>query len=139
MSNRPANYNTKQGEVILSFLEANQNTELTATGIAKHFETSEVKVGRTTVYRQLEKLIREGSVRKYIVDGMLGACFQFVPESERNQDIYHMKCENCGKVIHVQCGLLENVSQHILDSHHFQINDSKTVFYGKCDTCLELN
>jgi Fur family ferric uptake transcriptional regulator len=136
MSNRPANYNTKQSEAVLSFLEGNQNAELTAAQIAKYFETSEVPVGRTTVYRQLEKLAREGSVRKYLVDGMLGACFQFVPERERNQDIYHMKCNNCGKVINVQCGLLENVSQHILASHHFQIDDSKTVFYGKCDTCL---
>ena len=136
MGKRSATYITKQREAILNYLETQKNTHLTAAQIVEHFENNAATIGRTTIYRQLERLFREGAVHRYFIEGIIGACFQFVPVHERQQECFHFKCEQCGNVSNFHCGTLEEISRHLMDSHEFQINDGKTVFYGKCKACL---
>ena len=137
MSKRLVTYNTKQSESIISFLETQRDRHLRAAQIVNHFKNHEINIGRTTIYRQLERLVSEGAVRRYFVEGFTGACFQFVPENERNSDCFHLKCDECGNVSNLNCGTLKKFSRHLLNDHEFQINDGRTVFYGKCKTCLK--
>lgn len=135
MNQRPDQYHTKQGNAILSYLASQTHTHVTAAQVVRHFEGEDFPVGRTTIYRQLEKLVREGKLRKYTFDGITGACFEYVPKSPVQE--YHLKCDNCGGITHLHCNILEKLSEHLLESHEFQINDIKTVFYGKCSTCRQ--
>jgi Fur family ferric uptake transcriptional regulator len=134
---RPENYTTKQSEEILGFLVSHMDAHLTAAQIFEHFGRESVPIGRTTVYRQLERLVRNGGVRKYTFDGIPGACYQFVPKAEQRREHYHLKCETCGNIVHLKCSEMDEALGHILQSHEFQINDAKTVFYGKCKFCLQ--
>lgn len=101
----------------------------------EHFECENVPIGRTTVYRQLNKLTESGKVRKYTIDGIPGACFEYVDNAENCPTHIHLKCEGCGELIHLQCDMLHEIQHHMDDRYAFQINTTKTVFYGKCAHC----
>ena len=137
MGKRTSTYTTKQSKSVLEYLEMQRTTHLTAAQIIEHFEKDEMPIGRATVYRQLEKLTAEGKVRKYMIYGTIGTCFQFIPESEREQKCYHLKCDHCGRITNLHCDTCNFISRHFAEDHEFQIDDERTVFYGKCKACLQ--
>ena len=134
--NRPLSYNTKQREAILKYIVSLGNNHVTAAQIVNNFEDGKVSVGRTTIYRHLDKLVQEGKLRKYTVEGISGCCYQYVDNREQCGKYLLLKCENCGELIHLDCDALNNIHQHIYQKHTFQVNISKTVFYGKCEECF---
>lgn len=133
---KPAVYKTKQQSAILAYLIALDGGHVTVAQIAEHFKFSGLDIGLTTIYRQLEKLIDSGLVRRYSIDGSGAACFQYIGQSKSCESHFHLKCENCGCLIHLECGFLDEIHTHVLNSHDFDINSNKTVFYGKCSECV---
>jgi len=133
---RPTGYNTKQREAILNYISSLEKTHVTAAQITRHFKKEAVPIGRATIYRHLDKLTENGNLRRYVTDGLSGACYQYVG-SEDNDDVHlHLKCESCGELLHLECDALDDLERHVLDKYAFQVNVTKTVLYGICDDCL---
>ena len=132
-----AQYKTKQMSEILNFLQQMEGTHVTVADICDYFKKKGIAVGMTTVYRQLDKMVSEGLVAKYVIDGSSSACFEYTGDSrhECKEQTYHCKCEKCGKLIHLQCSEVENLTQHIKEHHGFKLNPLRTVFYGICSDC----
>ncbi|MDR1664250.1 MAG: transcriptional repressor, partial [Clostridiales bacterium] len=125
---RPSNYNTKQREVILRYIASIAGEHVTAAQIVGHFAKENTPVGRTTVYRHLEKLTESGELRRYTTDGVSGACYQYAGGRECGGSPHlHLKCEGCGELLHLKCSSLNDLERHVLDKHAFQINPLKTV------------
>jgi Fur family ferric uptake transcriptional regulator len=133
---RPKGYNTKQGEAVLSYFAARGDTHTTVEQIADYFADNEIPIGVTTIYRHIEKLEQRGKVRKLVVDGISGACYQYVDEPE--SDSFHLKCERCGKLYRLDCHSVGEFESHILKTHEFRIDPVKTVLYGKCKDCVNI-
>lgn len=133
-------YKTRQREEILAFLRTIPATHFTAADVCTFFKEHEIPVGTTTVYRQLEQLVQEGKVKKYIIDESSGACFEYIGD-EAVADVpscYHLKCERCGKLIHLECEEITEFEHHITAHHGFRIDPARTVFYGICSQCQML-
>ena len=105
--------------------------------IALHFEKETAPIGKTTIYRYLDKLTDDGKLRKYLTDGVLGACYQFVGSENFIDAHLHLKCDSCGELLHLECKALDELERHISVKHVFQVNTMKTVLYGKCEDCLQ--
>jgi Fur family ferric uptake transcriptional regulator len=133
---RPVNYHTRQGQCILDYMKSLGGSHITVNQIVRHFEDTEEAVGQTTVYRHLEKLTAEGLIRKYVLHDGKSACYQYINEEKHCREHFHLKCEHCGILIHVDCDFLNEIARHLLRKHHFQINMLQTVFYGTCKKCL---
>ena len=129
---RSGYYRTKQQEAVLDYVASLEGTHVTAAQVVEHFEKENIPIGRTTIYRQLEKLTDSGKLRKYITDGISGACYQHVENRGNCSTHLHLKCESCGKLQHLDCEMLGDIQQHVLDEHSFTVNALKTVLYGKC-------
>ena len=134
---RPANYKTRQKEAVLEFLAASKGTPVTAAHIAESLRNEQISISRPTVYRQLERLVSEGRVRKYSFGGTSASSFRYVGTDDSEQDLYHLKCEICDRVFDLKCDEVEQVSRHISEAHAFVVDESKTIFYGKCKTCRQ--
>lgn len=132
---RPSSYNTKQREAVLSYIISLKNTYITAAQIVNHFQNEDISIGRTTIYRHLDKLVQAEKLRKYNVDGAAGACFQYNDSKDDPQKHLLLKCEDCGDFFHLNCDVVNEVYQHIHQEHTFNVNTAKTVFYGKCESC----
>ena len=117
-----------------------QGQHVTVQEIREYFKDREIAVGTTTIYRQLEKMVKDGLVEKYVVEGTNSACFEYIGESETSdyESCYHCKCEKCGKLIHLHCEDVVKLEQHLMDSHGFRMDPCRTVFYGICEECRGL-
>lgn len=133
-------YKTKQSQEILSCLQFYRGAHVTVPMISQYLMEHGNSVGVATIYRQLEKLEKDGLVRKYILDGKAGACFQYIDEEHGScEEHYHLKCETCGRLIHLQCKTLDSMADHIFTDHGFKVNSMKTVLYGTCQECAGKN
>ncbi len=130
-------YNTKQRERLMAYMRSVQGQHITVAEVCKHFEEQGENIGMTTVYRQLEKMVAEGKVKKYILDSNSSACFEYIDEvdNEEENSCFHCKCTVCGKLIHLHCEDLKNTGAHILNHHGFEVDPHRTVFYGICEKC----
>ncbi len=128
-----ANYNTRQKEIILEYLKSLKDKHVTVNEIKEYISLKGEKVGLTTIYRHLDKLIESGLVDKINMDNT--AVFEYI---EAGHDTCHLKCEVCNKLIHFQCDELSHVSNHMFKDHGFRINSNKTIFHGICDKCTDL-
>ena len=135
--NRSVNYKTRQQKAILEYIASLKDTHVTAAQIAEHFGKENIPIGRTTIYRHLDKLTESGLLRRYITDGISGACYQHIEDKGDCKAHLHLKCENCGKLQHLDCDLLDDIQRHVMDEHSFRVNAMKTVLYGRCDDCNE--
>ena len=126
-------YNTKQKEAVLACLKELSEGHVNAADIAKHLAKAGSKVGLTTIYRQLDKLVDEGTVKKFVTEGS-SACYQYVGDGHCGEH-FHLKCESCGKLIHLKCRTFDRLSDHILQEHGFLSNPGRTTLYGVCSDC----
>ncbi|MBQ8814903.1 MAG: transcriptional repressor [Lachnospiraceae bacterium] len=133
---RTAEYQTRQKQQIIDYLNDHRGDYVTAGELAEHFHRTGESVGLTTVYRHLERLVAENKVEKYHIDGMKSACFCAVDEAaDETQDNLTMKCQSCGDIVHFSCPDLSHLYAHFAEEHRISIDPRKTVFYGKCDKC----
>ena len=128
-------YKTKQREIILNYLKDNSDKHLTIESIGNYLDSQNEKVGQTTIYRYVNFLVEEGLVRKYIIGPGQPACFQYAENSEECEKHYHLKCNDCKKVLHVNCKIFKNVEEHLENRHNFEIDSSKLLIYGTCNEC----
>lgn len=128
-------YKTKQSEELIEFLKQNKNRHMTAEEVYGELHSKGSTVGRTTVYRHLEKLYAEGAIRKFLTGDNSGACFQYVDNPEACHNHYHLRCNRCGRLIHTDCDFLNELAEHIKDEHSFYLDTEKTVIYGVCEHC----
>lgn len=128
-------YKTKQKEIILDYLTENKEQHLTAGEIVSHLRQTGSTVGTSTVYRQLDKLVASGLVRKYIVDENSPACYQYISGSGECCEHFHLKCTECGKLIHTDCSLMRRIAEHMEKDHGFKVDNTKTLLYGICEDC----
>ncbi len=130
-------YKTKQKQAILNFLKNNRDNHVTVNDISVYLENNNCHVGITTIYRYLDKLLEQGTVRKYTVDNSTSACFQYVDPSKTCHEHFHLKCEVCGKLIHLHCSHISELCSHIFNDHGFKPDMMRTVFYGICSVCSQ--
>ena len=132
-----APYKTKQMTEILTFLKSVQGRHVTVNEICDFFREKGISIGTTTIYRQLEKMVKEGLVAKYVIDGSSSACFEYLGAEEHchKTSCFHCKCEKCGKLIHLHCEDVVKLEQHLMDRHGFRMDPCRTVFYGICEEC----
>lgn len=133
--NNSNGYKTRQRQAILDFLIENKESHVTVNRISDYLEQEGTHVGVTTIYRHLDKLLEQGLVRKYTVDGTTSACFQYANSDGQCHEHFHLKCEKCGRLIHLNCSHISEMCEHIFDEHGFKLDLFRTVFYGICSTC----
>lgn len=96
------------------------------------------KIGKATVYRQLERLVEEGFADKYIIDQNTPACFEYIDHNECGEGIcVHGKCLKCGRLFHLHCDELLELREHLEEHHGFTPDFHHTVIYGLCEDCAK--
>ena len=137
---RKSQYQTKQMSLLAAYLAGKEGQHVTAGDICDYFAREGESISTATVYRHLERMVAQGTVAKYTVDGTSGSCFEYIGgrEPSDRQTCYHCKCEICGKLIHVTCSEVEVLARHMEEKHGFELNPIRTVFYGVCADCRKV-
>lgn len=126
-------YKTKQRVAILDFIESNKDREVTANDILVHLNKNDLKASQTTIYRYLDNLVKEGIIKKNYSEEKSSSCYQYV--GKRCKEHYHLKCNNCGEIIHLDSEIFSSIEKKIIDRYGFKIDNIKTILYGTCNKC----
>ena len=90
-------YKTKQKDIILNIKKKKKNS-FTIKDIYKELKG---KVGLTTIYRLIDKLVEENKLNKTISSDNT-TYYQYLCDCDEENHFY-LKCEKCGNMIHIDC------------------------------------
>lgn len=122
-------YNTKQKEIILDLIK-NINKSFTIKDLYNELHG---KVGLTTIYRLVDKLINEDLISKRI-DNDNNTYYQYLGECNHDNHFY-LKCTKCNKLIHIDCDCINDLTNHIFKEHKFKSNKDRIIIEGLCNKC----
>jgi len=126
-------YTTKQHQAILRCLERHPESALTAADLSEELRREDCPVGLATIYRQLEKLEASGRIHKIHTEE--GSFFQYCPHAAEKHNCFLLRCESCGRIVHLDCAHLEALYHHLEAEHHFRIDPRRTILTGQCQLC----
>ena len=127
-------YNTRQKRILIDFFSKNTDKHYSINEIADAI--SKDNIGKSTIYRLIEKMTEDGSLRRFRGDGK-SVLYQYVGKHNECDNHFHLKCVKCGILVHLECGYITTLNSHIEEHHKFEIDTSKTIFYGICSNCNE--
>ncbi len=133
---KQAEYKTAQKKQLLDFLAENRDRHFTIEEITENLEKLGHAPGKSTIYRQISKLLESGTVLRFEVPDSKSFVYQYTQLHDGCDDHFHLKCIKCGKFIHMECPMLTQVQEHVLKEHGFAIGSGRSVIYGECSQCL---
>ena len=122
-------YTTKNRSEILDYLKKNCSSTISAADIKRHLEEKEISVNTTTIYRFLDKLCAENIIIKYSDVNSDKAVYQYAGDQGNCREHLHLKCIKCGKVMHLDCGFMDELRKHIMAEHHFQLQCCVGIYF----------
>lgn len=130
-------YKTEQKNAVLCFLKQNCEHHFTASQIVQALKTNQNAPGKSSVYRIISNLVKQGKVKRFESNSENSFVYQYAHLSDSCENHYHLKCIDCGKLIHMECEHLSDVCRHIASEHGFVVGTGKSVIYGQCKECLK--
>lgn len=128
-------YHTKQKDALLRCLERQKSRSLTVDGVCAALAEAGEPIGRSTVYRRLEELCREGRISRFAPEEGKSVTYRFIGSDCGEDCHFHLICTECGEVTHTHCHELEALFAHMASEHGFAIDERKTMLYGVCQKC----
>ena len=123
-------YKTKQKDIILNIIRQQKNS-FTIKDIYKELKG---KVGLTTIYRLIDKLVEENKLNKTISSDNT-TYYQHLEECTEENHFY-LKCNKCGNMTHIDCDCIEELTSHIVQNHKFKPNKDHIIIDGICSKCI---
>lgn len=131
-------YNTKTRKYILEYLQAKKGKTVTASEIYNYLIGMEKSINLATIYRYLKKLVADNYVIKYVDSKGEKSVYQFIGDANTCSEHLHLKCINCGQLIHLDCTFMNEFDNHIKREHNFNINYEGNILYGMCSNCNDI-
>ena len=106
---RMINYQTGQRKIIMDYLIKNKNKFVNAEDISEYMKKHGKEGGLTTIYRFLNLLENNNSVR--VETKKHTKYYQYVIQDKNNH--LFLKCKSCGQSMDLNCKEFENMNIHI--------------------------
>lgn len=95
-------------------------------------------VNKTTVYRNLEKLVESGRLIKRKSAVSDGFIYQRAEEDGQCGEHIHFQCEKCGAMIHLSDKLTADYLKSVSENFGFKVDFSLSSLNGLCEKCRTL-
>ncbi|MGN0345812.1 MAG: Fur family transcriptional regulator [Lachnospiraceae bacterium] len=128
-------YQTQSRAKIMEYLQRNAQRTVTVSEIEQYMNASENPVNITTIYRYLDKLVKEGTISKFVSGSGDKAGYQLTEHVHCCKEHLHIQCDGCGKVVHIDCGFMDEIAEHFLKHHGFSLDCAGTILHGLCENC----
>ena len=125
-------YNTEKRSELLTFFKNGGGQAFTIEDICSAILKD--GKGKSTVYRLVSKMVDDGELRR-ISDGKTRhVTYQYIHSGSCAEHL-HLKCKECGKLIHLDCITSHILEKRILKSEGFAL-DEGALLYGRCESCI---
>lgn len=134
---RDNSYSTKKKASIMQYFENNPDKEVGVHDLYEYLMEQELEMNLTTVYRNLDKLVEQGVVVRSVHGKKDQATYRYLKGREGCSHHLHLKCKNCGYIMHLDCGFMKEIAKHIEGDHGFMIDCKESYITGLCAQCSE--
>ena len=86
-------------------------------------------IGRGTVYRNLDRLSKEGKIRRLEIPGGADRFDHLCHEH------YHARCVKCGRIFDVDMEYMTDLEKNIRNNNGFEFTGHDIIFKGVCPKC----
>ena len=124
-------YNTDRRGEIISLLSSESDKAFTTEEICKRIIT---EGGKSTVYRIISDLTAKGIIKKLSDPNTRHVRYQYLGKRSCAEHL-HLKCKECGKLIHLDGITSHILEKRILKSEGFAL-DEGALLYGRCESCI---
>lgn len=104
---------------------------VSAEEIGEKLRTAGESIGKATIYRTLDLLLKAGLIREHDF-GEGFRRYEARPTRPRHE---HLVCTRCGKVIEFESDAVERLEREIAALHHFRPSRHRLEIYGLCEQC----
>lgn len=122
--------NTRQKAIVLDTLKE-MYTHPTIQELYQAVLKKDPMIGQATVYRNVNKLLEEGKIRKVptndAIDHYDGNCAIH----------YHFQCLKCHNILDLYDERYQEIIKKVEREHSVQIEDASFLFEGVCEVCNE--
>ena len=132
-----AQYATEQKKILMDFLRAHREEAFSVEALVEGMRAEQGAgsiPATSTVYRLITKLVEEGEVRRFVKGHSRQFLYQIV-DREHCHSHLHLRCMDCGKLIHLNERVSDELLDTILSSSNFSVNEAETVLMGACSDC----
>lgn len=131
-----AEYVTEQKKVLKKILQDNCDKAYTVDELLEIMRSAcpQNVPGKSTVYRLITRLVSEGSVKKFSRDNSRQSAYQIVM-GEHCDCHLHLKCMDCGKLIHLDDKVSDELLSAVRATSDFSVSEEATVLFGMCGDC----
>ena len=123
---------TQQRRAILRVMETAKK-HLDASQVLRKAQRLDASVDRSTVYRTLQMLKRQGLIDELDLMHIHGEGHYY--ERKLNRDHIHMACLRCGKIMEFVSDVFETLKRQVERDCSFQIVVSRLEIGGYCSAC----
>lgn len=126
-------YKTRQRDAVLALFASQPQRSMTANEAYLELLYTNQPVGRTTVYRTVTLLSRQGRLIS-IKDGPAPIRYQ---HREYKQKHISVRCNVCGMIADLTCEAVNHFEEHLRDDHGFILQEDKCLLPGLCKACQQ--
>ncbi len=131
----PRTYHSKYREWITQWFTAHPDDRLSAGALYSLMSSQGIQINTATVYRNLERLAGEGVLLSQKGPADTEVSYQYAAPDRSCAHHLHLVCRKCGRVSHLNCRFMDQISDHLLADHGFLIDCSASVISGLCAEC----
>lgn len=130
-------YKTKASKLIKQYTDQRYDQSFTAHHLYEYIVEQGQAVNLSTIYRNLDQFVDEGILTKFKTGH--NDVFMY----RVNQDVFHchehlhLQCCKCGKIIHVESGLMKKLVNTLENDYHFYLECDASTISGLCKECRE--
>ena len=128
-------YKTKLKSLILGAFTKKEDGLLSAADIYRILTEEGVALNLTTVYRNLDAMTRDGVLMRFTNEETGRAVYKYSGKEGSCRSHLHMKCTECGEIIHLDCHFMHELSNHAKREHGFSLCCEQSMLYGICAKC----
>ena len=130
-------YQTSQKQTIIDYLSIHPERQFTIEELSNELTGENGRyssIGKSTIYRLMNYMMEEGIVRRMVKGNTKQFIYQYAGEEECSFHL-HMKCLECGKVLHMNNKNSELIHNMLQDNNQFQLDLKDTLLMGTCGVC----
>lgn len=128
-----ASYNTKQKNLLISWLTDHKESSFTIEELAAQLAVDDSHPGKSTVYRLVNRLVDDGVVKRFVKGNSRHFYYQLAGSDCKHH--LHLKCTACGALLHMSHEESEAIMAAVKNSKFFEIDSSNTTLFGVCREC----
>jgi len=128
-------YRTDNKRIVTEFFYRNRDRHFTTDAVKEQLESEGSSIPKSSLYRIIGNLCRAGIIRRFESHESNCFVYQYANFTSSCDMHFHLKCIECGKLIHLECKHMNELKKHIIKEHGFIIG-GEGIINGICEKCM---